>query len=433
MAQPVSSNAPAAVFEAFEEALEGEVTIGVPPTDTSLFALAAEAIVPSFFKVTVDRVMKGPTYPTWNYPFEVAIGAIRSVLYHQKAHQKELFQGVKPSERRAICLEKMGKARKRIDGGLEKNRYSKEGIHFEPVILERSGFPSVFKTNTEIDSLVDETGSLDMEWVSHKNSSENRVVLYFHGGAYCAMSPKTHRGITTVIARTAKCGVLAVNYRLAPEFPFPSALHDALISYIYLVKNLKVSPDRIILAGDSAGGGLTAALLHYIRDYGSTLDLPQPAAAAMLSPWLDLSSTSGSSWTDKTLPDYIPYFENTPPKEWWDPSRLYMDKVSLKHPLGSPLWGSWEGLPPILAHYGGLERLKSDGEMVVQLLQEQAREKNWTVEFFPGGCHVFHGFMTVSHEGRLGMEHIRRYMEEIWDKSVEKKIYGQGVRTVRVR
>lgn len=131
----------------------------------------------------------------------------------------------------------------------------------------------------------------DHQQPSSHHFSKDKVVLYLHGGAYYVMSAATHRYITISVSKYTDCRVFAVNYRLAPECRWPGQIHDAVSAYLRLTRDLKIPPQNIIIAGDSAGGGLTLALLMYLRDNGFDL----PCGTILMSPWVDLTM-SCDSW-----------------------------------------------------------------------------------------------------------------------------------------
>lgn len=149
-----------------------------------------------------------------------------------------------------------------------------------------------------------------------------QVIYYLHGGAYIVGTAAMYRNLTSLLAKECGCPIFALNYRLAPEYPFPAGLHDALAGYLWLInpthpmfkKELSntheaFSPEDVIISGDSAGGGLTMALLNYINMYLRTesgeLSIPLPRGAVLLSPWVDLSCSS-KSWEDNKGLDFLP-------------------------------------------------------------------------------------------------------------------------------
>jgi len=174
------------------------------------------------------------------------------------------------------------------------------------------------------------------------------VILYFHGGGYIIGSPRTHRGITGYLAKFSGAMVIAPDYRLAPENPFPAALDDAETVYCALLDEGH-PPSTIALAGDSAGGGLAIALAMRLRDKG----LPLPASLMVFSPWTDLSNQHL----------YAPECEPVLQKPWIDKAaRLYCGHEPVSNPLISPVHGDLSGLPPLLIQVGSQEILLNDAQ-----------------------------------------------------------------------
>lgn len=189
------------------------------------------------------------------------------------------------------------------------------------------------------------------EWVVPRGGTAPgaAVVYYLHGGGYVACSPVTHRPITITLARQLHARVFALDYRLAPEHPFPAALEDALAGYRWLLAQ-GVAPSRLVLAGDSAGGGLALATLVALRDAGD----PLPAAAYLLSPWTDLAGTGESvrrnaEACDTFQPADVPRF-----------AAAYLGPTPPDDPRASPLYADLHGLPPLLTQVGTSEILYSD-------------------------------------------------------------------------
>ena len=202
------------------------------------------------------------------------------------------------------------------------------------------------------------------------------VILYLHGGAYALGSVNIHREWVARLARATKTRGLAINYRLAPEHPFPAALQDAITAYRWVLAQ-EIDPSQIIIAGDSAGGGLALAALVALRDAGEAL----PAGAVCISPWTDLALT-GASVQSKAGADPI-----------LDPDRLkmyaryYAGEHELTSPLISPLYADLEGLPPLLIQVGADEILLDDAVR----LADRAREAgvDVTLEVWDEMFHVF--------------------------------------------
>jgi epsilon-lactone hydrolase len=189
-----------------------------------------------------------------------------------------------------------------------------------------------------------DAGGVPAEWITPRVDVGPRVVLYLHGGGYVCCSPRTHRELTARIAIAAGARVLALDYRLAPRHPFPAALDDARDALRWLLG--QVSSDRVVVAGDSAGGGLALALLVSLRDEGE----PLPAGAVLISPWTDLADDAPSP-PENVRYDYIPR------ELLRDCREAYTGAAGAGHPLVSPMLAELRGLPPLLIHVGGVEVL----------------------------------------------------------------------------
>ncbi|MEK7830658.1 MAG: alpha/beta hydrolase [Acidobacteriota bacterium] len=195
------------------------------------------------------------------------------------------------------------------------------------------------------------------EWV--ESGKSERTVYYLHGGGYVACSPKTHRGFTASLSLAADARVLALDYRLAPENKFPAALEDAVSGYRLLLE--KERPERIVIGGDSAGGGLAVAALTAIRDRG----LAMPAAAFLLSPWTDLAGTGDSIVTNDAVDPMLSG------KMIHKLAALYHGEASPTDPLVSPLYGDLQGLPPIRIYVGDTEILLDDSRRLAERAKQQ--------------------------------------------------------------
>lgn len=240
------------------------------------------------------------------------------------------------------------------------------------------------------------------EWVVSERSEDQRVILHLHGGGYFMGSPKTHRGLASALARTARARVFLPDYRLAPEHLFPAALEDAVASYRWLLEDEGVDPRGIAVSGDSAGGGLAVSLMLEAREEG----LPLPACYVGMSPWTDLAGT-GESITERNARD--PWLDGTMVVP---AARGYAGEYDLDDPRVSPLYGDLTGLPPMLVHVGTDEILFDDGRRLV----ERAREVGVKADFGPweGMWHVFQAFPGVPESRRALREigaYIRRHTE----------------------
>jgi acetyl esterase/lipase len=222
-----------------------------------------------------------------------------------------------------------------------------------------------------------DAGGIKSEWMEMPLIDRQRAFLLLHGGGYNSGSPRTHRRMAANLSRAAHARVLTPDYRLAPEHPFPAAVTDALKAYGFLLEQ-GYSEDRIVVGGDSAGGGLTLSLLLALREAGAKM----PRCAVVLSPWTDLSC---SSPTYKKLRDLDPAIT----KEGLSESGLwYAGGRDPRDPMASPLFADLRGLPPVLVHVGGDETMLDDS----RIFAERARAAGVSVSFkiYDGMWHVHH-------------------------------------------
>lgn len=244
-----------------------------------------------------------------------------------------------------------------------------------------------------------DAGGVPAEWTVAPGASADRVVLYFHGGAYSTCSPRTHRRFTAALSRETGANVLVPDYRLAPEHAFPAAVDDAVCAYRWLL-NRGLATGHLAVAGDSAGGGLTIAALVAARDAGLRL----PAAAAVLSPWTDLELAGESI---KTKVDVDPTIQVQSVKESAD---WYLAGADPRNPLASPIHADLTGLPPLLVHVGSREVLLDDATR----LAERARDcgVDVTLEIWPEMIHVWHLFTGLVPEADEGMRRVAKFLRE---------------------
>jgi acetyl esterase/lipase len=212
-------------------------------------------------------------------------------------------------------------------------------------------------------------------------------MLYLHGGAYVFGNCSTHRQLVSYVARSCNVRALVIEYRLAPEHPFPAAVEDSLAAYRAL-RDEGYGPGDIVLAGDSAGGGLVMALLLSLRDAGEQM----PAGAVMLSPWLDLTA-SGDSMTTRATRD--PWFK---PPDMPIIASYYCEEDDYRNPLVSAVYADVAGLPPIYIQVGDDEILLSDSTRIAEKLDAAGVEV--TLEIWPDMFHVFQVFVHQMPESR---------------------------------
>jgi acetyl esterase/lipase len=246
-----------------------------------------------------------------------------------------------------------------------------------------------------------DAGGVPAEWVVAPGNEENRVILYFHGGGYNAGSLATHRDLVSRLAKETGRRVLAADYRLAPEHPFPAAVEDAITVYSWLLNDQGIAPDRIVVGGDSAGGGLTLAALVKLKEE----EIPMPRAAFCLSPWTDLAVT-GESVTAKNGED--PFIE---PQALEYLAGQYLQGTDPQNPLASPLYADLTGLPPLLIQVGERECLLDDSRRLAD--KASTAGVDVTIDVWEGMIHVFQSFAPVAPEGKAGIRRIAEYLEKL--------------------
>lgn len=237
-------------------------------------------------------------------------------------------------------------------------------------------------------------GGVPGEWVE-AGVPPGATMLYLHGGGYVGCSAELHRPITVGFAKKG-LRVFAPDYRMAPEHVFPAAVEDAVAVYRALLAQ-GIPSGKIVVAGDSAGGGLALAMLISLRDAGVRL----PAAAALFSPWTDLAGTGGSLVTNDRRCAMF-YGANIKPG-----AAFYLGSADPKNPLASPLYGDLSGLPPLLIHVGANEVLLDDSTRVA----EKARAAGVRVEMkiWPVVPHVWQ-MVPAMPEAKKSMQETSRFL-----------------------
>ena len=251
---------------------------------------------------------------------------------------------------------------------------------------------------TTVESTI--AGGVPAEWVSAGQVDPDRVVLYLHGGAYTRGSFLSHRPLAARLSSASRARVLVIAYRLAPEHTFPAPVEDASAAYRWLIHN-GIRADRLVIAGDSAGGGLAVATLFALRESGD----PLPAGAVLLSPWTDLTGTAASV---RTLADADP---------WLNAERLtlvaglYLGGADPRNPLASPLYGDLQGLPPLLIQVGTDEILLDDSTALAE--RAEAAGVEVTLEVWENMWHVFQGFAAEIPEGQEAIGRIGAFVRQV--------------------
>ncbi|MBI2914121.1 MAG: alpha/beta hydrolase [Chloroflexi bacterium] len=259
---------------------------------------------------------------------------------------------------------------------------------------------SLFRLPPDVQRQAVDAGGVPGEWISAPAALDRRVILYLHGGGYVEGSVNTHREMVSRIARAAGARALAIAYRLAPENPFPAAVEDAVAAYRWLLAGGE-RPAGIVIAGDSAGGGLTVATLVALRQAGE----PLPAAGVCLSPWVDMEGL-GESMTSRAEVDPMVQREAL-----LQSAKAYLGGADPRSPLAAPLYADLTGLPPLLIQVGTAETLLDDATRLAKKAREAGVDV--TLEPWDDMIHVWQIFAAMLPEAqqaidRIG-EFVRRY------------------------
>ncbi len=230
-------------------------------------------------------------------------------------------------------------------------------------------------------------GDLPAEWSVTPEADPSRVLLYLHGGGFSAGSIASHRAQVAESGRAARARTLAIDYRRTPEHPFPAALEDALAAYRFLLAK-GVAPSRLAVGGDSAGGGLTIALMLALREAGEAL----PACLWCISPWVDMQPES-ESYTTKAAADPMIERDYIRQLAGW-----YLAGTDAAAPLAAPIHADLAGLPPLLIQVGSEEVLLDDSVRLAS--RAGAAQVRVTLEIWPGMIHAFPLFYQILADGR---------------------------------
>ncbi len=223
--------------------------------------------------------------------------------------------------------------------------------------------------------------NIEAEWITCGDIDKNKVFLFMHGGGYYRGSVATSRAVVARISKEAKVKCLSIDYRLAPEYPFPAAIDDTFLTYKWLL-NEGVDPQNIIVSGQSAGGGLCLALLLKIKEN----NFSQPLGAVALSPWTDLSQTGKTMVTNKKNDPIIS-------KKYLDRfAKLYFPNSNNMSHLASPIIGELSGLPNMLIQVGSAETMLDDSKR----FYEKAKKANVNAKFEIWED-MFHGWHSYAH------------------------------------
>lgn len=291
-----------------------------------------------------------------------------------------------------------------------KDRLALAGLFAQEGTLENLGWPEQRARFDMLSSLMPPVdgfeaepatvGTIKGEWVRAKHvRRSDAALLYLHGGGYLIGSPKSHRHMLGPLSADSGLPVFAADYRLAPEHPFPAAVDDAVAAYKGLL-NSGIAADKLAIAGDSAGGGLTIAMLVAARDQG----LPMPAAAVAISPWADLSQ-GGEAYRARAARDPIIKKDGLD-----EMAAAYLAGADAKSPLASPVFAELKRLPPLLIQVGTEEALYDDAAQLKSRAESVGVEVSF--ESWGGMIHVWHIFHPVLSEGRDAIARAGAFLKE---------------------
>ena len=244
-----------------------------------------------------------------------------------------------------------------------------------------------------------DAGGIPAEWITTPGAVEDRILYYLHGGGYMVGSIDTHREMISRLSRATGARALAIDYRLAPENPFPAAVEDSTGAYRWLL-SMGVDPARLVIAGESAGGGLTVATLVAVRDAGD----PLPAAAVCLSPWVDLEALGESVFTRAEMDPGVQR------EALLQMAKAYLGDAHPRTPLAAPLYADLRGLPPLLIQVGTAEVLLDDSTR----LAERARSAGVDVDLDPWDdmIHMWQLFAAMLPEGQQAIDRIGEFIRK---------------------
>lgn len=280
--------------------------------------------------------------------------------------------------------------------------------------MDRFGRSGGARKASKVNFEMGELGGVPLCWAEPKTPADSPrpVILHMHGGAYFVGSSDAYRPFAANLALAADARVAMLDYRLAPEAPYPAAPDDAIAAYKALLQQ-GVPAQRIAISGDSAGGNLALVTLLKIKE----VRLPTPACGVLLSPWADLTG-SGESILSNAKHDAM-----LPGARMPEAAHLYAGENDLRDWRLSPLFGDYAGLPPLTIHCGSHEILRDDARRVASC----AREAGVKVELkeWPQAPHVFPVFADLLPEGRAAMIEIAAWLaEQLPDRGAIDRVLG---------
>ena len=249
-------------------------------------------------------------------------------------------------------------------------------------------------------------GNIDAEWITCGEVETDKIFMFIHGGGYYRGSIAATRATVARISAEAKVRCLSIEYRLAPEHPFPAAIDDTFTAYNWLLKE-GLNPKNIIVSGQSAGGGLCLALLLKLKEK----NFFQPKGAVALSPWTDLTQSGN---TMKINADIDPVIS----KKYLDRmANLYLAKTSNTSPLASPLYGELSGLPPLLVQVGSAETMLDDSRRFVE--KAKIAKVDVQIEVWKDMFHGWHGSAHILKDGEKAIKNIGLFCKNLFNNKLD--------------
>ena len=251
------------------------------------------------------------------------------------------------------------------------------------------------------------------EWLLPTNARPDRALLYLHGGGYVAGSPRLSRYLGGALARRLRAKVFVPDYRLAPEHPFPAAVEDATAAWRWLRESMPA--ERLAIAGESAGGGLTLATLVALRDAGE----PLPACGVCMSAWTDMTCTGESLRSNENSCAFM-YAENVAAL-----AKFYVAGADRAHPLASPVYADLSRLPPLLLQVSGSEVLRDDSVRIHE--KALAAGTPSVLRIYEGMPHVWQIFVGLVPEARAALAEIAAFVGPHWETRASSADSSAGV------
>ena len=268
------------------------------------------------------------------------------------------------------------------------------------------GLGEVFPPASDVTIEKVDANGVPAEWSSTPGAAKDRVIMYVHGGGYVIGSIASHRHLVTELGRAAGTRTLALDYRLAPEHPFPAAVDDALTGYRFLLSQ-GIKPGNIAIAGDSAGGGLVVATLLAIKD----ASLEQPACGFCISPWVDMEAL-GNSMTTQASVDPMVQKDGL-----LGMAMAYLNGADARSPLAAPIYADLRDIAPLLIQVGAAETLLDDATRLASAAGAVDVEVN--LQIWPEMIHVWHFFHPMLGAARHAIKSAGEMISRAMDRSVE--------------